>query len=358
MSKKKWLSPFGKGMLIYVGVFLLLCLAVWTFFYFYIETYEVAGSKGCMREYVSGLHAGQLPEACDEPLKQLDASIKSEEESRALLQELLSDATYMRTPGESGEGYEVYSLFGGGQELGRVRVEPTGKERFGFALWQVTEENYDLQPLTKNVSFLLPADYSVSVGKAELKAEGKGQEYESLRQLYGEYENMPLLYDFVSGSWIGDAEIVIRDGQGTVLSEEQLCESYYLSNLSGEEKTLVEDFGTEFIHRYVDYGAVNGGNFFYNFSRLKAVMDPYGELYARVNSGWGGIFYTSTKYCEILSLEVNFSTKLQEDLYLVDLSYETETQGLADPVRSDNNARVLVIRDDHGVLLSTAMYNY
>ncbi len=358
MDKKKGLSLFGRAMLIYAGAFLALSLAVWIFLWLYIGAYEVAGSKGCMRDYVASLQEGQIPQACEVQLQKLDFTIKSEEESRAFLQEKLQGAGFMRVPGESSEGKEAYSLICDREEIARIQVEDTGKSRFGFAVWQVTEENYDLEPLSQQVSYSLPEGYRVTVGSGEAKPGPEKAEFESLKHLYERFEGMPYLAQYSSGLYLGEAEVKIYNEQGALCDPEQLSEAFFLSNLSGEAKTEVEDFGRDFIQRYVDYGAINGGNFYYNFARLKHVMDPYGELYARVNSGWGGIFYTNTKYCEILSMEVNFSTQLQEDLYLVDLSYRTETQGLAEPVESDNNARVVVIRDEYGALLATAMFNY
>ena len=354
----KKLPPFAKGMLIYVAVFAVIAAAVLAFLYNYIAYYELSGSKKCLNNYMESLDAGNVPAACEQVIEKLDLSVCSKEENLQWISQLLSEAGYARSAVESGAEYEEYSIISRNVEIGKIRLAPSGEEKFGLKLWEVTEESYDLDYFVNNVSYVLPGDYTIQVGNSLVSAGTEEHEYKALGYMYDRYDEIPYMYDFVSGNFLGDAEIVIKDPTGKVLSEDQLTEQYFLNNCDANMEARLDEFGREFVQRYVDYGAVNGGSLLYNLVRLRDILDHECELYHRINTNWGSVLYSNTEYCKILSMDVNFCCEAAENLYVVDVSYTTETKGLADPVVSDNFTRVVASENAEGKLLVVDMFNY
>lgn len=358
MAKKKGRFRFLKGMLIYIFVFALLAAAVLAFLYSYFEEYEQAGSKACIRDYFAQLKQGAVPENIDTQLVGLDLRVRSAEDNDAWVVELLSEAGYAKLHGESNENAESYSVISRGMQIGKVRIEKSGEGKYGLERWHVTEESYDLSGFKNTQTFYLPEDYSLQVGNATISAGGETKEYEALGYVYERYAEMPMLHLFESGSYLGDVDVKILDAGGNELSEEQLTEQYFLNNCDEELQKKLVAFGEEFVKRYIDYGAVNGGTFLYNFLQFKDIMLTGGELYNRVNTNWGAVLYSSTEYCNILDLKVNFCCRLDDNLFLVDVSYTTETKGTADPVVGDNRVRIVGLEDVDGQLVASQMYYY
>lgn len=357
-KKRKGLSLFQKGMIIYVVAFIIIAAAALVLLYNFIGVYEVSGSKSCLNGYMDNLKQGIVPAVFEQELEQLDESIQSREDNLKWLSELVSEAGYARVPSENGAEYEDYAIVSRGVEIGRIRLAPMGVEKFGLEFWKVEDESYDLSSFIKSESFFLPENYTLQVGDASISAGTEKREYEVLDYVYKRYDNLPYMHNFDSGSYIGDVDVVIKDDKGNVLSEDQLTEQYFLNNCDDELKARLEEFGKGFAYSYVNYGSNNGGAVYANFGKLHEIMDHNSEVYERVMSVWGGIFYTYTEYCNILSLDVNICSELADNLYLIDVSYTTETKGYADPVITDNYARIVAYETDYGQLLATNMYNY
>ena len=358
MAKKKRVSTFTKAMLIYVLVFAAVAAGALYFLYNYMAAYEVSGSKPCIKEYMASLEQGVVPAALEAELDKLDESIQSREESKAWLAELVSEASCAKDSKESGQDYITYKLISRGRQIGSVRVENTGEEVYGLEMWAVAGDSFNIDGFIKNVSYYLPEDYSLIVGDAVIGASEECKEYKALNYVYDRFSGIPQMHKFQSGNFLENVSVSIKDFRGNEIGEEQLTEQYFLNNCDEELQARLSAFGEDFINRYVDFLAINGGNFYKNFISLDNIMLYDSELYNRIHSSWGGIFYTNTVYCKIHSLDVNFCAQLAENLYLVDVKYHTETKGLADPVWEDNFARVVAVEDENGQLVATQMYNY
>ena len=360
MAKKKRVSTFTKAMLIYVLVFAVLAAGALCFFYNYMAAYEVSGSKSCMKNYMSRLDEGIVPEGFNAELDKLDESVQSREENIQWLKGLISEAGYVRVGSESGEDFETYDLISRGRKIGKIRVEFSGVEKFGLKMWEVTEESYDLSGFMTSVSYYMPEDYTLQVGNASYLAGEETKEYKALDYVYERYENIPQIHKFESGLYIDGAAVKLIDARGNEISEEQLTEQYFLNNCDEALDERLETYALDFLDRYVKYGSVYGGrdNFFVNFYNLKLVMLREGELYKRLDTEWGVLLYSSTVYCNILDSNVNIRSQLGENLYLMDISYTTETKGFADAVVSDNFIRVVAVEDEFGNLMATNLYNY
>ena len=236
------------------------------------------------------------------------------------------------------------------------------------AMVEIDPENPNVAILTQNgTKFKVMIDvqgeeienYTFKVGNAQYSAGSDKKEYDALDYVYRRYEGAPYMYSFESGKYIGEAEVKYIDHNGNEVAEDQLTEQYFLNNCDKQLNDRLAQFGELFINRYVDFGAVNGGYFFGNYALLKEVMQPDSEIWQRITDSWGIIFYGNTEYCKIHNLKVNICSQLADNLYLVDVSYDTETKApYEDPVWDDNFARVVAVENEEGNLVTVSMYNY
>lgn len=356
---KKKMPTFWKAYIIYVVCFIAIAAAALAFFYKYMAAYEEGGSKAFMRRYMSSLEQGYVSAELEKQLDGLDESIKSREENLEFVKALLADAGYARVPGEKGEGYETMAIYSNGQQIGKIKAQFSGEKQLGFEIWELGEESWDLSAFVKSESCYLPENYTFKVGNAQYSAGSDKKEYKALDYVYRRYEGAPYMYSFESGKYIGEAEVKYIDHNGNEVSKDQLTEQYFLNNCDKQLHDRLAQFGELFINRYVDFGAVNGGYFFGNYGLLKEVMQPDSEIWKRITDSWGIIFYGNTEYCKIHNLKVNICSQLADNLYLVDVSYDTETKApYEDPVWDDNFARVVAVENEEGNLVTVSMYNY
>lgn len=358
MTKKK-LSPFAKGLLIYSGVLLLLAVIGLFVFYGFISAYEHTRPASCMDRYLSSMAENGLSPACLEALSGLDYRIKSEEDSLSAAQNILAEAKYAKLGSQSSSERIAYVVLSDGEQLGLVYLEQSGKAAFGFTSWQVAGEEYDFSPFIHTLSLSLPEDYSVVLNGVTLdksyisRTDG---EYEILSQCYERYPSLPRLCVYEAGPYLGEAELRILDGQGKPVSEDALTETCFLDNCDEDTKDALSQFCGEYLRRYVLFGSNANGAYAENYHNLMQLISPDSELAGRIGHVMG-LIYANTLSCEISSVTMNLCTFLGDSRYLADITYSTETVGLAGPVIEENNIR-LVITEDGGTLKAEAMFNY
>lgn len=358
MTKKK-LSPFAKGLLIYTGILLLLAVIGLFVFYGFIGAYERSRPASCMDRYLASMAEDSLSPACLDALSDLDYRIKSEEDSLSAVQELLAEAKYIKLSAQSSPDRAAYAVLSGGERIGLVYLEQSGKASFGFTPWQVTEEDYDFSPFLHTLSLSLPTDYSVILNGVPLDKSYISRddlEYETLSQCYARYPALPRLCGYELGPYLGEAELEILDSRGNPVPEASLTEAVFLDNCDEDTKNALSQFCGEYLRRYVLFGSNSNGAYTENYYNLIKLVSPDSELADRIGHVMG-LIYANTVSCEISSVTINLCSFLGDSRYLADVSYSTETVGFAGPVTEENNIR-LVIVEDSGALKAEAMFNY
>lgn len=358
MTEKK-LSSFVKGLLIYTGVLLLLSVIGLFVFYGFISAYERSRPASCMDDYLSSMAEESLSPACLDALSGLDYRIKSEEDSLAAAQSILAEAKYAKLSSQSSPERAAYAILSGEEQIGLVYLEQSGKTSFGFIPWQVAEEEYDFSAFIHTLSLSLPENYSVTLNGVTLdesyisRTDG---EYEVLSQCYERYKALPYLCVYEAGPYIGEAELKVLDSQGMPAAENSLTEARFLDNCDEAAKNVLSQFCEEYLHRYILFGSNANGAYTVNYYHLSELVLPDSELSGRLSHVMG-LGYANTVSCDILSVTMNLCTALGDNRYLADITYSTETVGLAGPVVEEHNVR-LVIVDDGGSLKAEAMFNY
>lgn len=361
MAELKRKAPaFRRFLLIYAAVLIFIILAALTLFYFFLDAYEASKPEACVRDQLARAADGALPEDCEDILAGLDPDIKSPQENRAFLCALISEAEPSRLSIDTEKGEAEYALTSDGTVFARLRLRQDGQPTFGFVPWRLEEAEFELSPFISRLRLTLPEGYSASLNGVFLSGEDivdDNVEYETLSPCYESYGSLPRLLAYESGPYTGEAELKVFAPDGRELSAQERCEAFYLDNCSAEEKEELSLFIDAFLPKYVVFAADLGGNSLANYNQLAPYVLSGSELDQRLHKAFEGFGYSNTRAIEIVSSEIKLCSNLGDGLYLVDLNYIINVQGLGEPVDISNGTRLLIRMSDGGAL-AEAMYIY
>ena len=359
-EKKRGLSRFAKGLLIYILLFALLAAAALCVLRSYLAAYEKSRPAACVRSYLNEAADGKLGYGWGRCLAGLDSRMQSEEESLAWVKDELSKASFreMRSEREKEKCYAITDE--NGVILAKLTLRPGEEGRWGFTPWQVVGEECDLSAYTHSVEAVVPEGYGVRVDGVELGSESiseRGISYEMLEPFEEYLHNPPKLQRYACGPFLGEGRVEILDPKGQVVPEEKQNEQSYLANCSKDEEERLHEFVLRYLNVYLPYAGdlYRSGLAFYG--ELSQMIVTGGELEQRLILARNGFGFGNTNSLRILSDSINFCMKFDDNHYLVDISYRTETEGLAGLVEEDNRMRLLILERD-GFLYTESMVNY
>lgn len=359
MSKTKKMSSFRKGLLIYVGIFVLVALIALSVLYAFLHAYEQSRPDTTVLNYIDNLRKQGLTESGQQALNLLDENLQSREESMNRLSARMQSMTCRKDSKRSSQGELFYNLYSDDQCIGYIGLKTSEKHTFGLTFWDVAEENFDFSAFTGSVQMTLPEDYKLFVNGVELDESyitDSAVQYETLSGFYEHYDNLPMLVHYESGKYIGDAEVVIKDGKGNEVSQDKLNEAYYLDNCDPAKAEKISEFADEFVDRYVFFCANTNQNEYGNYDYLAQIVKPESPLLDRMYNAFWSFGYTTVYSCDIVSRNINLISDLG-DCYLVDYSYATDTVSAGGSAREELNIRFTVSEND-GTYLAEALSNY
>ena len=359
MNNEKKLSSFRKGLLIYIAVFVLIACIALAVLYCFLRAYELSRPETTIKDYTYSLMLNGFGESGEKAFEHMDKNIQSTEESAENLKTLVQNITYRKDSVRSSQSELFYNLYSGDKLIGTVSLKNSDKKSFSLTFWEVADENFDFSVFTNSVTMTLPADYKLFVNGYELGENyitDKNVKYETLSGFYEHFDGIPTLVSYESGKFIGEEEVVVKDGNGNEVAEENLNEASYLNNCDTATTTRISEFADEFINRYVFFCANTNKNEYANYDYLYQMVKPESPLQDRMQNAFYAFGYTTVYSCDIISRNINLISNLG-DYYLVDYSYTTETVGSAGPVAENSKVRFL-ISDNDGTLLAEAIYNY
>lgn len=358
-ERKKKRFSFRMGLALYILVFMVLSAVALTIFYNYIAAFEASRPTQALEAYKTRLMENGT-DAVDAALSVLDPNIRAPEENRQWAAALLEEASFPRISSLSSPDKVVYGVRARDEQVGTVTLTATGKGSYGFTAWELAEESYDFSAFTHRSEVTIPAGYGFYINGVLQGSDCVTDDaipYESLADFYDRYENLPYLVHYESGLYVDDVETSIRDDAGNILTPDQLNEAYYLNNCPEHIRQLADEFIPVFLGLYVDFSSNLYNSYYYNFMQLRPLVLTDSQLHRRMEQAIGSFGYTTTNAVRILSIETHMITRLSEDRYLADLSYETEITGMGDPVVTTDNIR-LVLYEHKDYLMAEALYNY
>lgn len=360
MAKPRKTDRFQIGLILYA---LVLALAIGYglhVFRGYLAAYEDSLSSHCLERYEAAM-AQAMPKAAEEALSGLYPGIHSQEENTRWARNLLDGARLYKIASRSSETRQVYAVKADdGQQIGTVTLSVTGEDSYHNPLWDVTEEQFDFSAYYQTLSITVPADYSVYLGDGLLGADAiveTGIHYQTLEDYYSLYQDLPTLSRYEGGPFLGEAAFRLCDQEGNPVSPENWNESYFLDRCSQEIQERVDSYVPNFLYLYVNFSGDAHRTAKKYYDQLMPLVVSGGELQTRLYNALINYGYARTQSVKILSTEIHSVTPLDNDRYLVDLTYATEVTGMGDPVVIEDNIH-LVLFDQKGKLLADSLYIY
>lgn len=328
------------------------------------QVYEEQVTGNPIDDYMASLTVDHvLDGAVAEVYASLNQDIQTEEECRAMLASYLTgefSRAKVLEMGQTSESTQIsYDIYCGTHKVGRVTTSSHAEERYGFTVWEVTDESFDLTNLVLKEEMMgqvftvtVPHDYTVSVNGVALDDSyliETGRQYELLADFYEDYE-LPSIVTYQAGPFMGDVQPVITDPAGQVVTiAEDIDWNSFLDNCSEEEITEVQTFLEEFMASYVKFTSANKDNRYAAYRKVISYMVEDGELADRMKRALDGLQYQHTRNAYLLSVTQHHCVDIGNDRYMVDLTYVSNVDKYAGYYEETINMKVILLRTDDGL---------
>lgn len=341
-------------MLIYALVFLIIVTGGLWFLWDFMEAYEQSRPVNAIKSYVDHLTPEDLAEGSGALLDTLDSNIQSPEESRQIIRDASTGAfSYAKKSAESSETRQVYVLRCGRQVVGQFAISAGEADKYGFRIWEVTEESFDLSHLMgESISITVPSDFTVSVNGFPLDSSYITEQdipYSALEEFYGDYP-LPTMVTYTADSFLGSysMEVTDRNGKPVEITGETDFNSL-LPACTDKELEEIDALMQEFLAKYVAFTGSSSGTAGGNYNRLVRYLVPDGTLANRLYTAIGGLYYAQSLRDTIKQTQVNQYADLGDGRYYCDITYVVETVGKKGPVEMTYNLKVIMLVTDVGL---------
>ena len=354
---------FFKGLIIYALIFILLTGAGLFVFWNFIDAYEESRPINAAKAYLNTLTSEHMVSASDELLASVNQDVQSSEEASRVIHDALSGTyTYAKKSRESTTDKYVYAIRDGSQIIGQFAIEPGEEGRFGFRIWEVTEESFDFSYLQGSaIEITIPSDFSILVNDNMIEDKYITQKdiaYKALSEFANDYD-MPTLVTYRIDGFLGDVniEVIDRFGQTMQLADIE-DQDRLLPECSDEEQEGLDMLAHKFIYAYVAYtGDASGLSAATNYYNMLEYMVRDTPLAKRLYSALDGLQYAQSNGDVVKSITMNLCTDIGNGRYFYDVTYVIETLGRAGWVETTNNLKLIILDTEDGLKVE-AMTRY
>lgn len=353
-----WLLLF---MIVYAGAALYAINYGLQIFWNYIASYETSRPNKPIEAYMEELTREHIVDLADGVLEQVDTNLQSEAECRSVMLESISgNISYARNLKECTDTKTVYMILCGGKTIGKVTTEAGEPDEFGFSVWSVTQESYDLSYLVGGtVTVTAPHDHPVLVNGVALDESyivETGIQYELLKDYYEDFD-LPYIVTYTAGPILGEPEAVITSPAGQVVTiDENTDWNTFIETCTEDQITDVKAFVEEYLDSYVAFTS-SKDDAYAKYKALIKYMDDNGSLPDRMKRALDGLRFNRIRYAKVISYTIHHLVDTGDGHYLVWLTYETEmNKGEGNYIEANNLQLTLI--EKNGKLLTHAMTSY
>ena len=365
--KKRGNKWFFLGMFLYALAFLGATAYVLNYLWGVLEEYEAKEvykdevTRNPMDAYMEVLTAEHVVELAMGVTDQVDTNLQSEEACREyLLANLTGEFSRKKYISTGNTSQNEYAIFCGDTAIGKVTTTSRTEEKYGYTVWEVTEESYDLSYLIgSTVTVTAPHDYTVSIGGVALDESyiiESGMQYDLLSDFYEDYD-LPHIVTYQAGPFLGEMEAVITSPQGQVVTiDENTDWNTFLNNCSQEELTDISEFMEDFIASYVNFTSSKE-------NRLSAYRDVItymvsgGTLADRMYRALDGLQYNRIRGAYVLDMNFLNCVNIGDDRYMVDITYQVNVDKNEGYYVETNSMKIILVQTNSG-LRAEAMTSY
>ncbi len=327
------------------------------------ESYEEQVTVNPIDEYMASLTVDHvLDQATPAVYATLNQSIQTEEECRQLLASYLTGEfarAKVMTMGMTSDSSEIrYDIYCGTHKVGQVTTSSYTEERYGFTVWEISEESFDLSYLVATEEMMgevftitVPHDYTVCVNGVVLDANfliETGIHYEVLEEFYKDYE-LPYIVTYQAGPFMGDVQPVVTNPAGEVVAVEENTDwNSMLDNCSEEKVGKIQDFLEDFLASYVKFTS-SKENRFEAYSNVIQYMVSKGDLADRMRRALDGLQYNHIRNAYLLRVTQHHCVDIGDGRYMVDLTYVSNVDKYEGYYEESINLKVILVESGNGL---------
>lgn len=361
MDKKKKMSVFAKGMLLYALIFLLLVGIGLFILWQYMSAYEYSRPDTAMERFFETLDDSEILRFSAESVKTVDRNIQPQAEIDSFILDYIKDGglRFAKISKESTQERMIYALLLGNEPVGRASIEQTGETKFGMKAWNVTSAYIGLENQLHSTEITVPSNCTVSVNGCELNENyivKNDVHYTFLDELYGHGAELPVKYTYSTGINLGEQEIsiIMPDGSSVPYTEE-IDEDLFTDNCSTQQKDELKTFFDDFLYFYVRFTSGAEGDNIGNFLNVAAYAEYDSELYDRLDQAWRGLIFASSRGDSIKSLTLDRCMDVGGGYCVSQVTYLIDTLGFDGLVTTTNTMKILTLQHDDGEIKAVAM---
>lgn len=356
--KKRGFGRFLLGMVIYAIVFLGLTAVGLKYFWQFMEGFENSRPQNTVNAYMQALTAEHICDLSGNVIDSIDHNLQSEESCREyLLSNLSDDFSCAKKSADCTDDYQLYMIRCGKTLIGKFSIVTGEADRYGFKSWKVQEESFDLSYLVgESASITVPDQLSVVVNGKKLDSSYITEDqipYPELEDYYDSY-SLPHRVTYTFGPFLGEYDTSVQNDDGDVVTlDENTDYSVYFHNCSEEESQLLDARVKKFLERYIAFtGSANRARMD-NYNLLMMYVVPESDLANRMLNAIDGLYYAQSKGDKLATIDTHHRVRLEEGRYLYDVTYEVDTTGYQGVVRTQTNAKIILVEQNSNLLIES-----
>lgn len=349
-KESKWLG-FLLGMVIYALVVVLIASVGLKFLWDYADEYEKALPAHRMTAYLTTLNETHVKKISVNFVASLDHNIQSDDDAYAEIWKcFVAGVNYRRLTSDSEADTITYEIFNKEHTLGTVTLT-RNPDRTGERSWSVTAEDYDFSFLLRSESFVVPEHWVVKCGDKRLGVQyivNPRVEYSFLSDFYGKSFPMPFLAEYEISNYIGDPKIRYFDADGDEHARFTFTDGKdQMLRSTGKIYQDISNFTESFVPLYVNCLSNVTKSARMNYQKIRPYLVPNGELDQRLNAAIAGQVFAQSKGTDLSDIRIHEVFNLENEYYIVDLSYSVDTYSSSHGVStSETNMLLALYRDE------------
>lgn len=367
-AKKRNHKWFFLGMAIYTVLFLGATAAGLHYLWGVLEEYEAKESyrkevtQNPIDAYMDQLTAEHISGLSEDVIAQIDHNIQSEEQCRQFIADSLTgEFTRRKYITQGNQPISEYAIFCGDRNIGKVTTTSRTEEQYGFTVWDVTSESYDVSYLIgEKITVTAPHNYTVSINGQALDSSyiiESGKQYALLTEFYGDYEIPYHIVTYEAGPFLGQLEAVITDPKGNpVQIDESTDWNAFICTCSPETVSVIDSFLADFIQSYVKFTSSKENRFDAYYAVIKYMVSG-GDLASRMYRALDGLQYNKIVSAKLQTVTLNHCVDIGNDRYMCDLTYETNINKREGEYLEVNNLKLILVETSKGLQVE-AMISY
>ena len=342
-------SGFGRGMLIYALLFLLIAAAILSWFYIKMAAYERSRPNYVIEKYISSVDDEKVRSLAADIVDGVSSDIQSENDCYALLKDMLTSSKYVKNINECTDYSLSYYLKYGDTLIENIVLTLGKEDKFGYTPWAIESEELMANNLCHEKTMVLSPDCSIEInGKTLDKSHitDNNTPLDLLRDFYNRYEDLPHFVTWNTGKYISDLPVIIKDAKGNAIQESDIRQEDFENNCTSTEFEEVQAIMDKYIEKYVAFTSGTHNNPYSNYYDCSQYVVENSDLQKRLKSAIGGLGFASSLGDHIDSIVINRCMNIGNDRYAADVTYTVTTTGSNGNVTTNDYCGVYIVYRD------------